>query len=325
MVIKRTFEVLTLAPPDMVAEILRDLELHLSLWSIFESMTKLNENEAQIRLRIAGSLYNARVRLEHTPRGKVHFIKVTVQGQVNFTLTYEIMPRGTGSIISGNLVFRAGFLRERLLGSSIVAFIDDLKNKLIFQLPAIAEAVKARKAAKAPPRRPTLQPAIRQPTLTPVTTPKEKGRPAATKIEETKPAAPARAEEVEAIKVGELTIVDNPSALEDPVLLGSIILKASLERTERISTNGSELLSELSKLVGDIAEKGPVYANVRTEKINIKVLIKGGKVIGLRIEEPDKPPINGRDAVKRLKELGELSGRLYIFAVPEDVLSSIAQ
>ncbi len=313
MVIKRTFEVLTLAPPDTVAEILRDLELHLPLWSIFESMNKINENEAQVRLRIAGALYDARVKLEHTPRGKAHFIKVTVQGQVNFTLTYEVMPRGTGSIISGNLVFRAGFLRERLLGSSIVAFIDDLKNKLIFQLPAIAEAVKSRKTAKAPPRRPTLQPAIRQPTLTPATTPKK----------EEKPETPAKAEAGEVIKAGELTIANNPTALEDPVLLGSIILKASLEKTERISTRGSELLSDLSKIISDTAKKGPVYANVRTEKINIKVLVKGGKVIGLRIEEPDKPPVNGDDAVKMLKELGELSGRLYIFTVPEDVLSSV--
>lgn len=324
MVIKRAFEVLTLVPPDTVAEILLDLELHLPLWSIFESMDKLNENEARVRLRIAGALYDARVRLEHTPREKGHFIKVTVQGQVNFTLTYEIMPRGTGSIISGNLVFRAGFLRERLLSSSVVAFIDDLKNKLIFQLPAIAEAIRSRKATKAPPRRPTLQPAIKQPTMTPATAPKKEGKPAAPKAEETKPAAPARAEEGETIEVGELAIVENPSALEDPVLLGSIILKASLERTEKISTNGSRLLSELSKLIGDIAKKGPVYANVRTEEINIKVLIKDGKVIGLRIEETDKSPINGRDAVKRLKELGELRGRLYIFTVPEDVLSSIA-
>ncbi len=323
MVIKRTFEVLTLAPPDTVAEILRDLELHLPLWSIFESMNKLNENEAQIRLRIAGALYDARVKLEYTSRGRAHFIKVTVQGQVNFTLTYEIMPRGTGSIISGNLVFRAGFLRERLLGSSIVAFVDDLKNKLIFQLPAIAEAVKSRKAAKAPPRRPTLQPAIRQPTLTPATTHEEEGKFTKTKIEEAKPITSARAEEGKAIKTGKLAVVDNPSALEDPVLLGSIILKASLERTERIVTDGSKLLSELSKLVGDIVKKGPVYANVRTEKINIKVLIKGGRIVGLRIEEPDKPPINGNDAIKRLKELGELRGRLYVFTVPEDVLSSI--
>ncbi len=323
MVIKRTFEVLTLAPPDTVAEILRDLELHLPLWSIFESMNKLNENEAQVRLRIAGALYDARVKIEHTPRGKAHSIKVTVQGQVNFTLTYEIMPRGTGSIISGNLVFRAGFLRERLLGSSIVAFIDDLKNKLIFQLPAIAEAIKSRKAAKAPPRRPTLQPAIRQPTLTPTTTPKKEERPATPKAEK-KPATPAVSGEGKAIKVGELTISNNPTALEDPVLLGSIILKASLEKTEKISTKGSELLSELAKLVGDVTKKGPVYANIRTERINIKVLIKDGKVIGVRIEEPNKPPTNGNDAIKRLKELGELSGRIYIFTVPEDILSSIS-
>ncbi len=322
MVIKRTFEVLTLAPPDTVAEILRDMELHLPLWSIFESMSKLNENEAQVRLRIAGALYDARVKLEHTPRGRAHFIKVTVLGQVNFTLTYEIMPRGTGSIISGNLVFRAGFLRERLLGSSIVAFVDDLKNKLIFQLPAIAEAVKSRKAAKAPPRRPTLQPAIRQPTLTPETASKRKTEPAV-KAEEQKPVAPAKPTEGKAVKVGELTIVDNPSALEDPVILGSIILKASLEKIEKISINGSELISALSRLISDVAKKGPIYANVRTEKTNIKVLIKDGKVIGLRIEEPDKPPINGKDAVKRLGELGELSGRLYIFTAPEEVLSSL--
>lgn len=321
MVIKRTFEVLTLAPPDTVAEILRDLELHLPLWSIFESMNKLNENEAQVKLRIAGALYDARVKLEHTPRGKAHFIKVTVQGQVNFTLTYEIMPRGTGSIISGNLVFRAGFLRERLLGSSIVAFVDDLKNKLIFQLPAIAEAVKSRRTAKAPPRRPTLQPAIKQPTLTPATTTKKEERPAP-KVE-SKPAAPTASRGGEAVKAGELIVIDNPAALEDPVLLGSIILKASLEKTEKIVTDGSKLLSELSRLIGDAAKKGPIYANVRTDKINIKVLIKDGKVLGLRIEEPDKPPINGRDALKRLSELGELSGRLYVFTVPEDVLSSI--
>lgn len=321
MVIRRTFEVMTLAPPDTVAEILRDMEMHLPLWSIFESMNKLNENEAQVRLRIAGALYDARVKLEHTPRGKAHLIKVTVQGQVNFTLTYEIMPRGMGSIISGNMVFRAGFLRERLLGASMVAFIDDLKNKLIFQLPSIAEAIRSRKAAKAPPRRPTLQPAIRQPTLTPAVTPTKEEKSEATKVAEARPAAPAKAGEEKAIETGGLTVVDNPSALEDPVILGSIILKASLERTERITASGSELLSKLSELLGDIAKKGAVYANLRTEKINIKVLIKKGEVIGIRVEEPDKPPINGREAMKKLGELGELSGRLYVFSVPEEVIS----
>ena len=321
MVIKRTFEVLTLAPPDTVAEILRDLELHLPLWSIFESMNKLSENEAQVKLRIAGALYDARVKLEYTPRGKAHSIKVIVQGQVNFTLTYEIMPRGTGSIISGNLVFRAGFLRERLLGSSIVAFVDDLKNKLIFQLPAIAEAVKSRRAAKAPPRRPTLQPAIKQPTLTPATTPKE--RPATTRTDTTRPAVRETVTKGGASETGKLTVIDNPSVLEDPVILGSIILKASLEKTERISTTGEKLLDEISKFITDTLSKGPVYANVRTDKINIKILIKNWKVVGLRVEEQDKPPINGRDALKKLRELGNLSGRLYIFTVPEEVLSSV--
>jgi hypothetical protein len=322
LVIKRTFEVLTLAPPDTAAEILRDLELHLPLWSIFESMNKLSENEAQVKLRIAGALYDTRVKLEYTSRGKGHFIKVNVQGQVNFTLTYEIMPRGAGSIISGSLVFRAGFLRERLLGSSIVTFIDDLKNKLIFQLPAIAEAFKSRKAAQPPPRRPTLQPAIRQPTMTPAAVSEKR------KQEETKPKeakATTRAKEGEEIRTGEFIIADNPSALEDPVVLGSIILKASLEKTEKIATKGTELLNELSKFIEDVAKKGPVYANIRTEKINVKVLIKDKKIIGLRIEEQDKPPVNGSEAVKKLKELGELSGRIYVFSVPEDVLSSIVQ
>ncbi len=339
MVIERTFEVITAISPEDVYEILSDLELHIPLWSIYESMNVINDEEADVDVRISGSPYKLRIKLiKHEGRaGKS--ITVEGRGQIYFMLRITIEPRGMGSLIAGRVVVKGGFFRERILSPGIVAFIDDLKNKLMFQLPSIVEVLRQRRLAKAPPAvtikasekaaekvpaqaKPREEEISRKPALKTPTEPKP--TPTKAKAKEVEVKSPKEIKEKTVTKVEGLEVAEDPKALSDEVTLGMILLKSELVETLKIEADKDTIFRTLINLCKSYGTSEPLYVNIRIkDKFNLKFLLRGGKLIGVRIDLPEGGSLNGKEALKKMEELGEGECRVYVFKVAPEALNML--
>lgn len=340
MVIERTFEVITAISPEDVYEILSDLELHIPLWSIYESMNVINDEEADVDVRISGSPYKLRVKLiKHEGRAG-RSVTIEGRGQIYFMLRITIEPRGMGSLITGRVVVKGGFFRERILSPGIAAFIDDLKNKLMFQLPSIAEVLRQRRLIKAPPVASLKR--IEEPVekVTAEAKPKEK-RPekpvpkTSVKHKPTPIAIKTAAKEVmtkppettkeETAKTEGLEIAEDPTALSDEVTLGMILLRSELIETLKISADKNEIFRTLITLCKSHGTSEPLYVNVRAkDKLNLKFLLKDGKLIGVRVDLPEGGSLNGKEALNKIEELSKGECRVYVFKVAPDALSTLS-
>ncbi|RLG78747.1 MAG: hypothetical protein DRO10_02255 [Thermoprotei archaeon] len=348
MTIERSFEVITAIPPDDVFEILGRLDMHIPLWSIYESMNQISENEAEVTVRIAGAIYKLKIKMT-TVEGKASkTVSIEGQGQIYFHLKLTIEKRGTGSLVTGFVTVKGGFFRERVLSSGVTTFIDDLKNKIMFQIPSIVEALKRKKAVRemvTPPATPKAAEASKAeekapeevkppkkpeaPAPAPAPTPKkevkeEKPAPSATPTpkpeakekKEEKPKKPPKK------KHEGLTIPENPEALSDEVTLGMILLKSEMIDIKDHKGSGKEVEKLLEAVWTEHKDKGILYINVRTkDKLNMKFLIKGRDVIGVRLDHPDEGTINGKEALKKIKDVKTIQGKVYIFKVPPEVLA----
>ncbi len=331
MVIERSFEVVTVVPPEDVLEILSDLELSIPMWSIYESMELINDNEAYVTLRISGSTYRLRIRL----RRERNRIRIEGTGPITLVIVINVERRGAGTIISGKVTVKAGFFKERILAPGIAAFIDDTKNKIMFQLPMIAEVYKERrKATEKPPaqksreeieevKKPGIRPPAPQPKQTSIPVRREV-KPQPKKAP--KPKETPKKVERETLVHGstktpvQVSIIENPSKLGDELVLGMILLKSELIDTVKVSMSGEEILNQVSRKYSNIKED-TLYINVRSSdgKINIKFLIEKGTLTGVRVDLQDKS-LNGKEALEYIMKLPKVEGRMYIFKVPPDVI-----
>lgn len=328
MVIERSFEVVTVVPPEDVLEILSDLELSIPMWSIYESMELINDNEAYVTLRISGSTYRVRLRL----RRERNRIIIEGSGPITLTIVINVERRGAGTIISGKVVVRAGFFKERILAPGIAAFIDDTKNKIMFQLPMIAEVYRERKkVAEKPPAEEKLEKKVekvkeKEEVRRPAPQPKQPPTPVKQEVKPLPKETPKEVEEEKKVPVPKpaetlrMSITENPDKLSDELILGMILLKSELIDTVRLSVSGEELLNQISKKYSDLKEN-ILYVNIRSSdgKINLKFLIENGTLTGVRVDLQDKS-LNGKEALEYIISIPKVEGRMYVFKVPPGVV-----
>ncbi len=323
MVIERSFEVVTVVPPEDALEILSDLELSIPMWSIYESMELINDNEAYVTLRISGSTYRLRLRL----RRERNRIIVEGSGPITLTIVINVEKRGAGTIISGKVVVRAGFFKERILAPGIAAFIDDTKNKIMFQLPMIAEVYRERrKFAEGPPTEEKLRKKVeevkeKEEVRGPAPQPEQLSTPVKQEVKPLRKEAPKKLieEKVPTPKPAEalrINITENPDKLSDELVLGMILLKSELIDTVRLNVSGEELLSQVSKKYSDLKEN-ILYVNIRSSdrKTNLKFLIENGTLTGVRVDLQDRS-LNGKEALEHIISIPKVEGRMYVFKVP---------
>jgi len=311
MPIERSFEALTPVPPEEVFEVFSDIQTHIPLWSIYESMRLEAPNEAEVTLRISGSMYKLRMKLTSQTRRAGRTVFVDGKGSIYFHLRLNIEPRGIGSIVTGRIYVKAGFFRERILSPGITEFLDDLKNKIMFQLPAIAEVIRRRKRELMTKESVTSAPKVPSPP---------------TKLQaQAKPKQPIPSPHPKPVqklipKQKEF-ITKNPDALSDEITVGMIVLKAELIKVERFSGDWKKVIDFAKSVLKEVREKKPLYIRFKTDETDIKLLIKEGKVVGVRVDLPNGETLNGDKALAHLKSAKEFSGRAYVFSVPEKVLA----
>jgi len=296
MPIEKGFEALTPVPPEEVFEVFSDIETHLPLWSIYESMKLISKNEAEVSLRISGSLYKLRAKLTHIERRAGRTIIIDGKGPIYFHLRLTVEPRGIGSLVSGRIYVKAGFFRERILSPGITEFLDDLKNKIMFQLPSIAEVIRRRKA--------------RIKTTTPLVSTSTKKAPVPQQVSQKLP-------------LEEIVISKDPRALSDEILVGIIVLKAELLDVRKFEGNWESIINFSNKIVNEYRNFKSFYIRIKADKEDVKMFIRAGKIVGVRVDIGSEESLNGDEAIDSLKKVEKLSGRAYIFGVPQKVLESV--
>ncbi len=305
MTIVRSFEALIPLPLDDIMVILGDLRLHLSLWSFsevyVETVHKIQDNEGEIELRIGGMRNKLGIKLKSTKAGDAQVLELEGQGDIYLLFRLDIVTRGLFTLLTGRLTVKSSFLKERRIEDSLSRFIENLRRKLIYELPTLVEPlrkekVEAPKQVAAPP-----------PPVAAVTKPS------------VEPPAPPPPPQPPPVPEEPFKAYGDPRALEDDVKLGLILLKSQLIASKKEELQGREIITTL-RMRYEEAKTETLFNNlINDEGYRVKVLVDKGKVVGFRVERPDGVIMNGSDALKFAYELPRKSWRIYMYSVPPEL------
>ncbi len=305
MVLDYYFEVSTYVRPADVVEVLSNPTILLPLWSIYEGLLEVKSlDEFTAKLNIAGNVFTVKFRLRKVVEEGKTTITLIGMGPINIRVILRIEPREAGSIIKCRISVRAGFFRERSISNVVNSFVEDLKNKLIFQLPLLVETLVV-----------------------------SKGRDTRSKEERTKAEESAAVSQHEGFNVlqkekiekprdveeKKLELSADPSVLRDDVFLSMIVLKSVLVKYKHVNIRGREFLKIIEDdILKDLKEPGTAfYLNINCTLLRIKIYIKDMVIEGLRIEFNNGHILNGQDALRYLSTVRSLDCRAYVFKVSE--------
>lgn len=278
-----------------VLPVLSDLQLHLSLWPIVESLVEvLSDNEVVANLKIGDSLSKTHFRISVSKEDEVNIVKIEGHDDLSLELRLSIVGRvmlgSPLTLVKGRISVKSA--NEKKLKPYIKEFVDAYQNRLIEVLPAVIEAWKKRLAEK-------VEVATQLPEKT--------------VIEER-----VTREEQPKLELEGLSIVENPVALEDEVLLSNIILKSQILKTVREELSGPELLRRLSEIYLETKLRTLYVLAVDSENNKVRILIRDGVITGLRIELREGVVVNGVEALKKLKEMDKRVLKITTYSMPEE-------
>ena len=302
MVLEYYFEVTAHMKPADVVELLSNPTTLLPLWSIYEEITEIKGlDEFTAKLNIAGSSFLVKFKLTKSTREQSSTITLIGTGTISMRMVLRVEPKDTGSLVRCRINIRAGFFRERSISSFMKSFVDDFRNKLIFQLPMLIDALGVGRGG-----------------LDKVVEVKEEGVPSRTiphlesktgKVEE------SRYKEEE--KIPDLTFSEDPDLLRDDVFLSSVILRSTLTKFRQVDVKGDEVLKVLKEMIPpNAAQSGSTfYISINCTSLRVKMYVEGLKIKGLRIEFSNGHILSGAEALKYLRSLRSLGCRAYLFVV----------
>lgn len=314
MAIIRSFEAVIPLSPEDVMLVLGDLRLCLSLWSFSEvyvdEIHEVRDNEGVIDLVIGDTTNRLNIKLKITGTNEVKVIELEGQGDIYLLFRLDVSVRGLFTLLTGRLTVKSSFFKERRIEGALVKFLDNLRRKMIYELPVIVEPLKRGKAAPPQPAQPVIEPAKPAPAVTPPPPPsKEEVK----VVEEVKPPPtppPKPLKPAEPFKE-----FGDPRELEDEVLLSMIILKSQLISSLKREVSGESIVPVIMSIYKE-GKIGVMYANWVDEEGNrAKALVRDGTLTGFRVEKKDGTVLNGREALEFIAGLGRRSWRIYIYSV----------
>ncbi len=318
MVIIKNFEVVVPAHTDAVFNVLTDIAMHLSLWSIYDSLQSINKNEAVVNLRIAGSLYVIRLKIRTEIVGETRVVDFEGQGDLYLSLRLTLMARGMYTVITGRFLVKSSFFRERILSSALHSFIEDYRRKLMIELPLMVEVLTKKEAVK-PLKEGTAEVLLPEPSKPGSPTFEEKFAGTSVAV---KPMLPAPPEVVK--EEAKVQIVEDPRALEDELKLSVLLLKSKLSLTKRIKCTAVEVLNEAWKIRDETKMLILFISTSSIEGHKIRLLFKDKALIGVRLELSDGTFFNGKEALNKIRELtNNVEWRMYVYEVPPEVASTL--
>ncbi|MEO3993539.1 MAG: hypothetical protein QN229_04495 [Desulfurococcaceae archaeon TW002] len=292
MTIVNEFSVALPLDTNEVISVLSDIQLHLSLWPVIESLIEvLSNNEVLANVRIGNSVSRVRFKIGSGKEDEASI--VTIEGRNDFSLELRlsiVSRRLLGSpltLVRGRVIVKSA--NEKVLKPYIKEFVEAYQNRLIDLLPAVIEAWKKGLTKKA-----------------------EKKMEIVTPSEKVVLEKQAKREELQGVSLEE-----NPAILEDEILLSNLILKSQISRTTKEELSGSELLKRLSEIYLETKLKTLYALAVDAEGNKVRVLIRNSTIVGVRIESKEGMIINGAEALKKLKEINKKAWRITTYLVPE--------
>ncbi|MFN3268356.1 MAG: hypothetical protein ACK416_03750, partial [Zestosphaera sp.] len=238
MTIVRSFEAVIPLSPDDVMLVLGDLRLYLSLWSFSEvyvdKIHEIRDNEGMIDLVVGDTTNRLNIKLKITSTNETKIIEFEGQGDIYLFFRLDVGVRGLFTLLTGRLTVKSSFFKERRIENALIKFLDNLRRKMIYELPVIIEPLKREKAAPPQPTQPAVELTKPAPAVAP---PKEEVKAA---IEEAKPPPappPKPLKPTEPFKE-----FGDPRELEDEVLLSMIILKSRLISSLKREVSGESMI-----------------------------------------------------------------------------------
>jgi len=297
LVIVNEFSVALSLDVDEVLPILSELQLHLSLCPLIESLVQvLSDNEVLANLKLGDYSGKAYFRISTGKEDEVTIVVIEGHDDLSLELRLGVVGRKLLgkplTIIRGRVSVKSA--NEKALKPHVKGFVESYTNKLIDELPAVIEAYKKglikRIETKPPPTE---------------AVPEERVKP------EEPPKPPT-----EGVRVG---LAENPVALEDEVFLSNIILKSKALNEIREELSGPELLTRLSKEYTETKLKTLYVLAVDPEGNKVRILFRDGIIIGVRTESREGAVTNGAEALRKLKEVGKRVWRITTYSLPEEL------
>jgi len=279
-----------------VLPVLSDLKLHLSLWPIVESLVEvLSDSEVSANLKIGNFLSKVYFKISTKKEDEANVI--VIEGRDDLSLEFRLSVVGRRllesplTLIKGRVTIKSA--NERLLKPYIKEFVEAYQNRLIDTLPAVLEFR----------RKGLIKEAVTPPEIT---GPKER-----IKSEELPRPEP---------KLVSVSLAENPAAFEDEVLLSKIILKSQILSTVKEELDGNELIKRVSKMYVETKLKNLYVLATDSEGNKVRVLLKDGVIVGVRIESRDGTIINGAEAVRKLNEVGKKTWKIATHSIPKELI-----
>ena len=309
MTIVRSFEAVIPLSPDDALLVLGDLRLHLSLWSFSEvyvdKIHEIRDNEGVIDLVIGDTTNRLNIKLKITSTNEVKVIELEGQGDIYMFLRIDVGIRGLFTLLTGRLTVKSSFFKERRIEGALVKFLDNLRRKMVYELPLIVEPLKRGKVTPPQPAQPVVEP-VKPASAAPQ--PREEVKVA----EEVKPQTPPSKPLKPAIPFEEL---GDPRELEDEVFLSMLILKSQLISSLKKEVSGDAIIPAVMSIYGE-SKISVMYSNWVDEEGNrVKALIRDGNLTGFRVERKDGKILNGREALEFVAKLEKKPWRIYIYSV----------
>ncbi|MEM4485761.1 MAG: hypothetical protein QW116_00785 [Zestosphaera sp.] len=303
MTIVNEFSVASPLDASEVLTILADLQLHLSLWPVLESLAEvLSDNEVLADLKVGDSLSRVHLKMSTSKEGEVTVITVEGHNDLSLELRLSVVGRKLVgrplTLIRGRIVVKSA--NEKALKPYIKTFVEAYQNRLIGALPTVLDAWRKGLVKKMGVRAAAPPPV----EAAPKELPKREELP--------KPE----------LKLEGVNLVTSPTALDDEVLVSNIILKSQILSTMKEELSGLELLRRLSEMYTGTGLKTLYTLAIDAEGNKVRVLFRDDAIVGVRVELREGTIISGVDAVKRLKELDKKVWRISTYSIPNELFSS---
>lgn len=298
MVITNEFSIALPLDIKEVLPVLSDLQLHLGLCHIIESIAEvLSDNEVVANLKMGDYLGKMRFRISTSKEDETNVVIIEGRNDLSLELRLGIVGRkvlgNPLTLVKGKVTVKSA--NEKALKPHVKEFVEAYQKRLIDALPAIIDAWK-RGLIKKVERKAEI-----------VTKPPEKAvHEELVKREELPKPKPV---------LSGVRLAENPVALEDETSLSNIILKSQILRTLKEEISGSELLRKLNEAYLETKLKTLYMLAVDAETNKARMLIREGVIVGVRFESKEGAVVNGMEAVKKLEGMGKRTWRITIYSV----------
>ncbi|HDD26436.1 MAG TPA: hypothetical protein ENF75_05040 [Acidilobales archaeon] len=224
------------------------------------------------------------------------------EGPISLEIDADIEPFVNGSVVHYAIQLRAGRFKEMLISTELTSLINNVKAKMQFELPSIAQTLTLPKP----------------PTLSTSPAPSTSGFKEAPREEVKTIEAPKE------VKVGISYLSDDfddvsKRLYEDIVLKTHLALRSKFIKTVIFRFVSKKFIKDLLKEVGsETSDILYVTGDVGSSGLRFRALIKGKKLKAVTIEGADKG-FYGKEALRELLSVKD-EVKCRVFSAPKEIL-----